>query len=89
MFRIFYFEQNHRMKTNLTLNEIKQQIETIKGKNVKMLVNRGRKKTEKLEGIIQNLYPSVFTVEIKDLKGSNIVSYSYTEVLCGFVKLIK
>lgn len=89
MFKIFYFEQNHGMKTNLTLNEIKEQIEAIKGKNVKMLVNRGRKKTEKLEGIIQNLYPSVFTVEIKDLKGSNIVSYSYTEVLCGFVKLIK
>lgn len=89
MFKIFYFVQNHDMKTNLTLNEIKQQIEAIKGKNVKMLVNRGRKKTEKLEGIIQNLYPSVFTVEIKDLKGSNIVSYSYTEVLCGFVKLIK
>ncbi len=77
------------MKTTLTLNEIKQQIEEIKGKNVKMLVNRGRKKTEKLEGVIQNLYPSVFTVEIKDLKGHNIVSYSYTEVLCGFVKLLK
>ncbi len=77
------------MKNNLTLNEIKQQIEEIKGKSVKMLVNRGRKKTEKLEGVIQNLYPSVFTVEIKDLKGSNIVSYSYTEVLCGFVKLLK
>lgn len=77
------------MKTNLTLNEIKLQIEKIKGQSVKMLVNRGRKKTEKLEGVVQNLYPSVFTVEIKDLKGSNIVSYSYTEVLCGFVKLLK
>ncbi len=77
------------MKTNLTICEIKEQIEQIKGKNIKMLVNRGRKKTEKLEGIIQNLYPSVFTVEIKDLKGNSIVSYSYTEVLCGFVKLLK
>ncbi|MGN1208430.1 MAG: Veg family protein [Christensenellales bacterium] len=77
------------MKTNLTLNEIKNQIEQIKGKSVKMLVNRGRKRTEKLEGVIQNLYPSVFTVEIKDLKGNCIVSYSYTEVLCGFVKLLK
>lgn len=77
------------MKTNLTLNEIKMQIEQIKGKNIKMLVNRGRKKTEKLEGTVQNLYPSVFTVKLNDIKGNNIVSYSYTEVLCGFVKLLK
>lgn len=77
------------MKNNLTLLDIKNKIEEIKGKNVKMLVNRGRKKTEELTGVIKNLYPSVFTVEISDEYGANVVSYSYSEVLCGFVKLIK
>lgn len=78
------------MRNNLTVNEIKEKIENIKGKNIKMLVNKGRKKIEKLEGVIQNLYPSVFTVEIDDeILGKNLVTYSYTEVLCGFVKFIE
>ena len=72
----------------MSVEEIKQKIEEIKGKNIKMLVNKGRKKIEKLEGVIQNLYPSVFTVEVKDIKGSNLVTYSYSEVLCGFVKFV-
>ena len=78
------------MRNNLTVNEIKEKIENIKGENIKMLVNKGRKKKEKLEGVIQNLYPSVFTVEIDDeILGKNLVTYSYTEVLCGFVKFIE
>ena len=72
----------------MSVEEIKQKIEEIKGKNIKMLVNKGRKKIEKLEGVIQNLYPSVFTVEVKDIKGSNLVTYAYSEVLCGFVKFV-
>ena len=77
------------MKSNLTLNEIKEQIDKLKGQNIKMLVNRGRKRTEKLEGVIQTLYPSVFTVSLLGEKGSNsLVTYSYTEVLCGHVKFL-
>ena len=77
------------MKNNLTLNEIKEQIDKLKGQNIKMLVNRGRKKTEELEGKIENLYPSVFTVLLLGDKGAqSIVSYSYTEVLCGHVKFL-
>lgn len=75
------------MKNNLTLNEIKEQIDKLKGKNISMLVNRGRKKLEKLEGVIENLYPSVFTVNLVD--GNGLVTYSYTEVLCGHVKFLK
>lgn len=78
------------MKNNLTINEIKERIENVKGKNIKMLVNKGRKKIEKLEGVIQNLYPSVFTVQIEDENlGKNLVTYSYTEVLCGYVKFVE
>ena len=77
------------MKNNLTLNEIKEQIDKLKGQNIKMLVNKGRKKTEKLEGVIKTLYPSVFTVSLLGEKGiSTLVTYSYTEVLCGHVKFL-
>jgi len=77
------------MKSNLTLNEIKEQIDKLKGQNIKMLVNKGRKKTEELEGVIKTLYPSVFTVSLLGEKGiSTLVTYSYTEVLCGHVKFL-
>jgi len=77
------------MRNNLTLNEIKEQIDKLKGQDIKMLVNRGRKKTERLEGKIETLYPSVFTVSLKCNKGiSTLVTYSYTEVLCGHVKFL-
>ena len=76
------------MRNNLTLNEIKEQIDKLKGQNIKMLVNRGRKKIEEIEGIIENLYPSVFTVKISDNFGKSLVTYSYTEVLCGHVKFL-
>ena len=76
------------MKPNLSINEIKEQIKLLKDKNIKMLVNRGRKKTEKVEGVVKNLYPSVFTVQLCLEDGYNLVTYSYSEVLCGHVKFI-
>lgn len=76
------------MKTNLTINDIKNSLSEIKGKNVQMLVNRGRKKTEKFFGEVQNLYPSVFTVKFSNIEGNNLATYSYTEVLCGHVKIM-
>lgn len=77
------------MRSNLTLNEIKEKIDKLKGQNIKMLVNKGRKKTEKLQGKIESLYPSVFTVTLFDEKGiMSLATYSYTEVLCGHVKII-
>ena len=48
-----------------------------------MEINRGRKKIEKYQGIIENIYPSIFTVNIGD--GKNTLSYSYSEVVCGDV----
>lgn len=88
MFKKIFFDKDFIMRNNLTVNEIKEQIDALKGKDVEMIVNKGRKKTEKLAGRIQNLYPSVFTVNIKDEKGSFLATYSYTEVLCGFVKFL-
>ena len=48
-----------------------------------MEINKGRKRIEKYQGIIENVYPSIFTVNIGE--GKNPLSYSYTEVLCGDV----
>ena len=49
-----------------------------------MNINRGRKKIETVSGIIQDIYPSVFTVAIKT-QTSSLQTFSYYDVLCGNV----
>jgi len=73
-------------KINENLNEIKAQIEKLKGQNIKMQVNRGRRKIENYDGMIETIYPSVFTVKINSPQ-KETMSYSYSEVLCGDVKI--
>ena len=74
-------------KINENLSQVKEKIEQLKGKEIKMQVNRGRKKIENYEAVIETIYPSVFTVKIKSPNVIEIMSYSYSEVLCGDVKI--
>ncbi len=72
-------------KANLKLTDVIEEIKALKGKKIAMSVNRGRKKIESYEGVLEKIYPSVFTVDIfkPDNKGKQ--SYSYSDVLCGDV----
>ena len=70
-------------KVNSNVKTVIEEIERLKGSNISMEINKGRRKIEKYQGIIENVYPSIFTVNIGD--GKNPMSYSYTEVLCGDV----
>ena len=70
-------------KVNLTINQIIEQIKDIQGKNVDLEVTRGRKRTIKLEGVIESVYPSIFTLKTEN----TAYSYSYADVLCGDVSL--
>ena len=54
---------------------------------IKMEVNRGRKRIENYEAVIEKTYPSVFAVKINSPSVVDTMSYSYTEVLCGDVKI--
>ena len=74
-------------KVNLTIDEIITKIKGFKGKSVDIEVTRGRKKTIKLEGIIESVYPSIFTLKTNEEEGTNSYSYSYADVLCGDVSL--
>lgn len=70
-------------KVNYSVQSVIDEIERLKGSSISMEVSKGRRKTEKYQGIIENVYPSIFTVNIGE--GKNPLSYSYTEVLCGDV----
>lgn len=77
-------------KPILNIDLVKNKLSTMKGTNVKMKVNRGRKKIETFNAVIENIYPSVFTVKVP-LSQSNqsLQSFAYTEVVCGNVKICK
>lgn len=72
----------------LNVDIVKDKLNEMKGKNVKMRVNRGRKKIEVFSAQLKDLYPSVFTVLAKDnVLENNLQSFAYTEVVCGNVRI--
>ncbi len=57
--------------------KVKELILSLKGKSLIFKVNIGRNKSEKFEGIIENLYPSLFTVRTNGI----LKSFTYSDVL--------
>ena len=76
-----------KLRANVNaLTEIKQKIANLKGNEINLSVNRGRKKIDKLQGAIQNVYPSVFTFMTD---ANNLETFSYFDILCGLVDIEK
>lgn len=69
------------------LSGIKEKISSIKGRDVDITINRGRKKLDRYLGKIDCVYPSVFTVKILDSELTKSVTCSYSDILCGDVKI--
>lgn len=76
-------------KNNLSVNEIKNKILELKGQEVKMYVNRGRRKIFKFDAVIEDVYNSVFTVKNLEQALTMTHTYSYNDILCGEVKILK
>lgn len=59
------------------------------GKRVKICSNRGRHKIDVTEGIISQIYPSIFLVEVQNKMDSTTqtVSFTYTDVLTKDVQM--
>lgn len=74
-------------KAGVNLADIVEQIKQMRGENVKMQVNKGRRRIEKYVGVIESVYPSIFTVRLNNPLAQNFLTYSYSEVLCGDVKI--
>lgn len=62
------------------IDEVKRKISELKGKSLSVAVNKGRKKTVTLDGIISDVFPSVFTFRPT---GGELVSFAYSDVICG------
>ena len=76
-------------KVEKTIADIISNINELKGETVAMQVSHGRKRIEKLVGTIENIYPSVFVVNVGEKHIPSKISCAFSEVLCGNVKIKK
>ncbi len=58
-------------------------------KRVAVRVNLGRNKSVSFSGVLSGIYPALFTVKPDDEAYLGKTAYSYSDVLCGNVKIKK
>ena len=75
------------IKSSITLTQVKERIKNMQQKRVDVIVNLGRNKFVKFKGTLTGVYPALFTVSPTDKSFKGKTSYSYSEYMCGRVKL--
>ena len=73
------------------LLQVKKSLQQNIGRTVKLTSKRGRKKVVVRKGVIESIYPCIFTVKLDNIIDENgekrRVSYSYADVLTKNVEL--
>ncbi|MZQ96697.1 MAG: Veg protein [Acidaminobacter sp.] len=76
------------LATKATLAEIRKSVEGLIGERVILKTNKGKRKANVREGILEVAYPSVFTVRINaGLDTERRVSFSYSDILTDTVEV--
>lgn len=75
------------VKPQYTLLAVKDKIKSFYKKQVDVKVNLGRNKIVRYSGRLTGIYPALFTVSPDDKNYLGKTSYSYSEILCGNVKI--
>lgn len=75
------------IKVNVTINSIKESINNLAGKHVTVKLNLGRNKFVTFPAVVSGVYPSLFTVSPYDKNFLGKTAYSYSEILCGRVRI--
>lgn len=75
------------IKVNVTISSIKRAVENLRGKDVIVKLNLGRNKYVTFPATLNGVYPSLFTVSPADKNFLGKTAYSYSEILCGRVKI--
>ena len=75
------------IKNSGTISRAKAIIESLLEKDVLVTVNLGRNKTMSFSGKLGGVYNALFTVIPSDKTFNGKTAYSYSEYLCGKVKI--
>ena len=73
-------------KIAMTISQAKEKVLSLQGKDVRIIVNKGRKKIEKYDCRVSGVFPGVFTLKLKDGYSVGTLSYAYSDVVCGNVR---
>jgi uncharacterized protein Veg len=77
------------IKNSKSLVEVKESIKKMQNKKVSVTLNMGRNKLVNFSGTLEGVYPALFTVTPFDKSFKGKTSYSYSEYMCGRVKVKK
>lgn len=69
------------------LDLIREDLDAYVGKQVMVRANRGRKKVDEIEGILEHTYPKLFVITPLDRNPFKRMSYTYCDVLTASVEL--
>lgn len=88
--RIFFSSFSHTysmIKPTKNIKDVKQMVKDCSAKRVAVKVNLGRNKSVSYSGVLSGIYPALFTVKPDDEDFLGKTAYSYSDVLCGNVKI--
>ena len=75
------------IKSSLNLTQVKQIIASLHQKEIDVTLSLGRNKFVRFPATLTGVYPALFTVCPKDKEFKGKTSYSYSEYMCGRVKI--
>ena len=75
------------IKNSSSLSQVKEIIKSMQEKSVEVTVNLGRNKFISFSGVLKGVYPALFTVTPFDKSFKGKTSYSYSEYMCGRVRV--
>lgn len=75
------------IKPTSSVQQIKNAVQGVYLKPVTVKLNLGRNKFVTFPATVSGVYPSLFTVSPEDKNFLGKTVYSYSEILCGRVKL--
>ena len=75
------------IKPTKKIADVKQMVRSCSARRVAVRVNLGRNKSLNYSGVLSGIYPALFTVKPDDKDFLGKTAYSYSDVLCGNVKI--
>lgn len=76
------------MDNRRTLNEIKEGLEHYVGHRVRLRANKSRKRVVVKEGVIEEIYPSIFVIKVEEEnKNPRKMSFCYSDLLTHTIEL--
>lgn len=72
-------------KVNTSIEAAKNKVAELKGKPLRIRYNKGRNRISYFDGIIDEVYPSVFIVKVTNQLFDKL-SCNYSDVLCGDIR---